>query len=151
MKTSLALFLAIICALALAGLTYSVISVSRNISSTGTINVVAGLGVYSDSACQNNLTTINWGTLSPGASTTYTVYIKNIGSGTSLLLNMTTASWNPTGANGPNGITWNQEGTILLPNQSVATVLTLTISPTITGISNFSVQIDITGTQVEQV
>ena len=63
---------------------------------------------------------------------------------------MTTLAWNPTNANGPIIITWNQEGNVLTPNQSVTAVLTLTVSSMITGISNFSVQIDITGTQVVQ-
>ena len=130
-----------------AGLTFSAITVTKNISSQGSVNVAAGLGVYSDVACQNNLTTINWGTVSPGASATYTCYIKNVGSGTSLVLNMTTSAWNPTSANGPVALTWNQEGAVLLPNQSITAVFTLTISSTIIGISDFSVQISITGTE----
>ena len=150
MRLNVYLFIAAVCIVALSGFTLSVLTVSRNISSTGSINVVAGLGVYSDSACQNNLTTINWGTLSPGSSANFTCYIKNVSSGTSLLLNMTTSAWNPTSANGPIAITWNQEGTVLLPNQSTMAVLTLSVSPSITGISNFSVQITITGTQVMQ-
>ena len=149
MKTKPYLVTVAICLVILtAGLTFSAISVTKNISSQGSVNVAAGLGVYSDVACQNNLAMINWGNLSPGASANYTCYIKNVGSGTSLLLNMTTSLWNPAAANGPIAVTWNEEGAVLLPNQSITAIFTLTISPTITGVSNFSVQISITGTQV---
>ena len=151
MKMRPYLVTAAICLVMLAaGLTFSAITVTKNIASQGSVNVAAGLGIYSDVACQNNLTAINWGTVSPGASATYTCYIKNVGSGTSLLLNMTTSAWNPTSANGPIALTWNQEGTVLLPNQTITAVFTLNISSAITGISNFNVQITITGTQVQQ-
>jgi hypothetical protein len=126
--------------------TYAAISVSQSVSSSGTVTVSANLGVYSDSSCQTNLTTINWGTLTPGGNITRTIYIKNTGLGVSLSLNMATSNWNPTSANGPVTITWNQAGTRLAPGQSTAAVITLAVSPTITDITNFSVQITITGT-----
>jgi hypothetical protein len=60
---------------------------------------------------------------------------------------MATSGWNPANANGPISITWDKEGTKLSPGQSTAAVLTLTVSPTITDITSFNVQITITGTQ----
>lgn len=112
---------------------------------SGTVNVSANLGVDSDSACTIPVTSINWGTLNPGGNTAQTVYIKNTGSGLSLALNMTTSNWS-TGANGQITLTWNQENTRLNPGQSVAAILTLNVSPTIADVTNFSVQITITGT-----
>ncbi len=44
-------------------------------------------------------------------------------------------------------LTWNKEGTRLNPGQSVAATLTLTASSSIVDITNFNVQISITGTQ----
>jgi len=92
------------------------------------------------------LSSINWGTLTPGTPITQTIYVKNTGSGLSLALSMGTSSWTPAGANGPITLTWNQEGTRLQPGQSVAATLTLTVSSTIADVTNFSVQINITGT-----
>jgi hypothetical protein len=135
-----------IIAVALTWTTYAEINISRNLSSSGSITVSANLGVYSDSGCQNAITTLDWGTITPGGTITRTVYIKNTGTGVSLSLNMTTSTWNPTNANGPIAITWDREGTRLQPGQSTAVALTLTVSPSITGITNFSVQISITGT-----
>jgi hypothetical protein len=127
--------------------TFAALSVSQNVSSSGSITVSANLGIYSDSACQNSLTTINWGTLNPGGNITRTICIKNTGMGASLTLSMATSGWNPTNANGLITITWNQEGKRLAPSQSTLAVLTLTVSPTIADITNFSVQISIAGTQ----
>jgi hypothetical protein len=127
--------------------TYAALTVTQNLSSTGSVAASAGLGIYSDSACHNNLTSIDWGTLTPGANIVRTVYVKNTGLGTSLSMSMTTSNWSPASANGPLTITWNQEGTRLGPGQSVAAVITLAVSPTITDITSFNVQITITGTQ----
>jgi hypothetical protein len=127
--------------------TYAALSVTQNVPSSGSIVVTAGLGIYSDSACQNNLTSIDWGTLTPGANIVRTVYVKNTGMGTSLSLSMATSNWTPASANGPVTITWNQAGTRLAPGQSTAAVITLTVSPTIADITSFNVQITITGTQ----
>jgi len=85
--------------------------------------------------------------LEPGGSATQTINIKNIGNGVSLSLSMTTTNWNPASTNGPITITWNRENTILSPGQSTSATITLTVSPSISDVTNFSVQISITGTQ----
>jgi hypothetical protein len=125
--------------------TYAAISTSQNLSTNGTVLTSANLGVYSNNGCTNSISSINWGTLKPGGNITQTIYIKNTGSGLSLTLSMTTSNWSQ-GANGPITLTWNQEGTRLQPGQSVAAVFTLAVSPTINDITNFSVQINIAGT-----
>jgi hypothetical protein len=114
-------------------------------SSSGTVTATANLGIYSNSACTTPWSSLAWGTLTPGTTTTQAIYIKNIGNSLSLTLNMTTSNWNPTTANGPITLTWNRENTRLTPGQSVAANLTLTVSSNITDVTNFSVQINITG------
>ncbi len=136
-----------IISVALTWTTYAAINVSRNLSSSGSITVSANLGVYSDSGCQNAITTLDWGTITPGDTITRTIYIKNTGTGVSLSLSIGTSAWNPTNANELITITWNCEGTRLQPGQSTVATLTLTVSPNITDITNFSVQISITGTE----
>lgn len=128
----------------IAASTYAAISVSTTINSSGTIVAAPGIAVCSDSACTVPLTTITWGSLSPGGSTTQTIYVKNTG-GSSLTLSISTSNWNPTTANGPLTISWNQAGTVLAPGQSIAATLTLSVSSSTTGISSFSVQILVSG------
>jgi hypothetical protein len=117
---------------------------TRTISSSGSI-VVVGVGVYSDSGCTTVLSAINWGALNPGSTTTYTLYVKNMGD-VSSTLNMTVNSWNPSTAPSYLKLTWNQEKTLLAVNQTVAAVLTLSVSSSIAGITSFSSNIVITGT-----
>ncbi|MGA3290980.1 MAG: hypothetical protein ABSD42_12155 [Candidatus Bathyarchaeia archaeon] len=126
--------------------TFAAFSTSSTLSSSGTVSTSANLGVYSNSGCTTPLTSINWGALTAGATSTQTIYIKNISSGISLTLNMTTSNWSPTTANGPITITWNQQCTDLQPGASVAATLTLTVTSSISGITSFSVQINIGGT-----
>ncbi len=127
--------------------TYAALTTSTTVLSTGGVNVTANLAVYSDNTFQNNLTAINWGTPTPGTEVTKTIYIKNTSEGVSLALSMTPTGWNPTTADGPITLTWNQEGTRLLPGQTTAAVLTLAVSPTVVDITNFTVSISISGTQ----
>jgi hypothetical protein len=117
---------------------------SRTIASSGVV-ATANIGVYSDSACTQSLTSINWGTLSPGNSVSRTIYVKNLGT-TQVTISMTGANWNPTSANGPLTLTWNQEGTTLNANQVSTATLTLRASSSISGITTFNVDIVITGT-----
>ena len=144
---STAVVILTIIGIALTSTTFASLSTNRSFNSAGGINVSAGLGVYSDSSCSTNLTTINWGNIAVGGNISQTIYVKNIGSGTSLALNMSTSNWNPTTARGNMTISWNQEGTRLLPGQSIPAIITLKVSPTIIDITNFNVQITIAGTQ----
>jgi hypothetical protein len=116
------------------------------VQTNGQVTTSANLGVYSNSACTAPLSSINWGTLPAGGNITQTIYIKNTGIGLSLTLSMGTSNWNPVGSNGSITLTWNQGGTRLQPGQSVAANFTLTVSPTITDVTNFDVQINIIGT-----
>jgi len=143
--------MATVIALAIAGLvlsltTYGAISVSKTLSSSGSIETSADIGVYSDSACTVPITTIDWGAISPGSTVTRTVYVKNTGSGVSLTLGMTTGNWNPPSASGPISVTWNKEDTSLAPGLSTSAVIALSVSSSITGITSFSVQIYVSGT-----
>ena len=117
---------------------------SKTIASSGII-ATANIGVYSDIACTQSLTSINWGTVSPGGSVARTVYVKNLGT-TQVTLSMTGANWNPASANGPITLTWNREGTALGANQVATATLTLGAASSISGITTFNVDVVITGT-----
>jgi hypothetical protein len=118
---------------------------TQQVPSSGTISAV-NVGVYTDSACTNNCTTVTWGTTAPGNSATYTVYIKNTGN-VPMSLTMTTSNWNPTTANGPISLTWNRQNYNITAGASVSATLTLTVSSSISSsITDFSFNIIITGT-----
>jgi hypothetical protein len=144
-KISLGATLAIVStALFLTVCTTGLLTANQAVNSTGTITAV-NVGVYSNSACTQNLTSINWGTISPGDSVTRTIYVKNTGN-TRITLAMTKTNWNPSTANGPITVAWNAENQSLDPGNVATATLTLSVSSSISGITNFSVDIVITGT-----
>jgi len=128
----------------LTALTTGALTVTKPIPATGTISTI-NLEAYLDVACSQPVTSIDWGILSPGATVTRTIYLKNTGN-VQMSLSMTTNSWSPTNANGPITITWDREGSTLAAGQSIAAVITLRVSSSISGITSFSCNIVITGT-----
>jgi hypothetical protein len=145
-KIPLSIIALILVAIALSATTYGAISVNTRLSSTGSINVTPNLGLYTDSNGTNSLSAIDWGEITPGNNITRTVYVKNTGTGTELTLHISTSNWNPTTANGPITISWDKENTQILPGQTTKAVITLASSSSIVDITNFSVQILISGT-----
>ena len=96
--------------------TYAALQGSLTIPTSGSIFAV-NVGVYSDSACTVNLTSISWGAVSPGESVDRTVYVKNTGNAP-ITLSIATSGWSPVAANGPITIAWDSEATSLYPGQS---------------------------------
>ncbi len=119
---------------------------TRTLSSTGSIQIqaTAGIGIYQDISCTSALTSIPWGTLQAGENKTYTCYIRNEGS-TPTTLSMVASNWSP--ATAPNYMTlsWNYDQQAINPNAVKTVTLTLSVSPSITGITNFSLSITIVG------
>jgi hypothetical protein len=146
LSVTASIMILVLIAIALTFTTFAAITTSRSVSSSGQVTTSANLDVYSNSACTTSLSSINWGSLTAGENITRTIYIKNTGSGLALTLSMETSDWTPAGAEGPIALTWNQADTRLQPGQSIAATFTLSVSPTIADITNFSVQIEITGT-----
>jgi len=104
----------------------------------------ANLGVYSDSACTQRLTAVDWGAISPGATTSKTVFIKNLGT-TQVALSFSATNWSPATANGPIVASWSHEGVLLATGQVTAATLTLKVSSSASGFTSFSVDAVITG------
>ncbi|MGQ9460584.1 MAG: hypothetical protein ACUVRA_05085 [Candidatus Bathyarchaeaceae archaeon] len=129
--------------LSVVGVALSSLQTSRVLSNTGTVKAI-GVGVYSEYACINPVTSINWGTLEPGQTVNKTVYIKNT-SNVPVTLSMITQNWNPASASNYITCTWNSEGKSLNANQVTAAVLTLSVRNNITGVTDFSFDIVIIG------
>jgi len=125
-----------------AGLTFGLLTSTVNITNTGVVATV-NIGVYTTQQATTNLTQINWGSMSPGSSYTYTGYVRNNGN-VGVTLSMTTTSWSPAGAS-VIGVSWNYNGTVVTPSQVRAVTWTLTIPSSISGVQNFSFDIVVTG------
>ncbi len=117
---------------------------SQTFKTTG-ILATANLGLYSDSACTQGLTSVNWGTISPGASISRTIYLKNIGNA-QMTLHLSVTNWSPATANGPIAISWNRESAILSAGQVISATVVLTVSASASGFTSFNVDVMITGT-----
>lgn len=140
--------LATIFAVAIAAMATSALgafSVTYKISNVGNVKGV-GVGVYSDVGCTNGLSSINWGVLSPGTNKQFTVYLKNEGN-VPLKLTLSTGNWNPQSAASYLTLNWDRQNYVLSPGSVVSAVLTLSVSSSTTGITSFSFEITITGTE----
>ena len=136
-------------AFAVAGLLVTFVASAALIASrtvhTSAILTTANLGVYSDITCTQSLSSVDWGTLSPGASAIRTVYVKNTGNA-QVTLSLWATNWNPAMANGPVAVSWNRQGVKLAAGQVLAATLMLSVSPGAGGFTSFSLDAVIVGT-----
>jgi hypothetical protein len=107
---------------------------TQTIPSNGTVTTV-NVGVYTDDQCTQNCTSINWGAIYPGNSTSTTVYVKNTGT-VPITLSMTYLN-----------LTWNRQGEILAAGASVSANLNLTAASDTGDLTDFSFNIVITGAE----
>ncbi len=121
------------------------LTVTRTFSNNGTINAV-GVGVYSDSSCTTILSSVSWGTLNPGNTATHTIYVMNNGT-IPVTLTMTYGNWSSPSAQSYITLSWDHDNTQLASGSNATVVLTLSVSSGISGVTNFSFNINITGTQ----
>jgi hypothetical protein len=124
-----------------AGSTITIVIVSN-----GSVNQISGLQVYSDSALTLPITSIAWGALSPGTSGTSIIYLKNTGN-VPLTLSIATNTFVPASASTYLTLTWNRGGVLLQPQTSTPATFTLTVSNSIVGVTTFTFNIVITGTE----
>jgi len=104
----------------------------------------SGVGVYWDSDCSNRTSSIEWGTLYPGSVKNIAVYIRNEEE-ESMYLILSASNWIPPEASEYLGLGWNYTGRQVEPNETLRITLTLSVSHNIEGISSFSFDILIAG------
>ena len=130
-------------ALSLAGQVLSAVQTSRTVSNAGTVKVI-GVGVYWDNDCTDPLPSVDWGTLEPGSSKNVTCYIRNEGSSVSTL-SMYTSNWSPSNASSYMSLSWDYGGQSINVDEVVRVMFTLSVSASIEGITSFSFDITIVG------
>ncbi|UCB61224.1 MAG: hypothetical protein JSW72_04020 [Candidatus Bathyarchaeota archaeon] len=143
-KTKLKIVLLVV-AVGVAASAFAAFAATRTISNNGQVHVV-GINVYWDSSCTNEVSSIGWGILQPGESKTVTIYVQNEGS-SPVVLNMTTHNWTPASASSDLGLNWNREAYVLPSATVVEAVFTLSVASNVDGLTDFSFDITITGTE----
>lgn len=101
--------------------------------------------IVSGSTLEIDKSFIDWGTLYPDSSASQTINVKNA-IPHSQTLSLATSAWNPANASDFLTLSWNYSGAVLSSEMPVE--LTLTVSPYIEGIENFTFNIIITGNRV---
>jgi hypothetical protein len=124
---------------------YGVLSNSKSLQSYGSVKAV-NVGVYWDNGCTNTTSTVDWGMLSPGTSKNVTLYVRNEGN-MAVKLSLTTQNWNPLSASNYMRLSWNREAQTVSLGSVLNATLTFSVFSNVTGITNFSFDIVIAGTE----
>ncbi len=133
-KNVLLVFVAVSVAALLVG---AVIGASLvRIRNVGTIRAF-GVEVYADEGLTSVLHEISWGVLDPGASRTFDAWVQNSGNVAQRLV-LSTEGWSPFGVENSISLSWDYGDVLIAPGGSVPVVFTLSVSPSITGVSGFS-------------
>ena len=103
-----------------------------------------GVGVYWDNNCNNRVSSIDWGTLNPGSVKNIAVYIRNEEEEPMYLI-LSTTNWNPPEASEFLTLGWNYTAWRMNPGEVLQITLTLSVSRYIEGISSFSFDILVAG------
>jgi len=100
---------------------------------------VAGsaVGVYWDQAATNSCVSIFWGTLAPGQSRTFVLYVRNEAN-QSLYYLLLASRWSPVIASQFLGLRWSYDGSKMGVGSVLRVLLTLSVSPLTRGVSDFS-------------
>jgi hypothetical protein len=117
---------------------------SKTIPNSASIKGV-GVGIYWDSACTNQTSSIGWGMLESGTNKTVKIYVRNEGN-TFVTLSKTLQNWNPLIASNYVTLNWDYSGQTLSVNQVLQVNLTIAVSSTVSGINNFTFDATITAT-----
>lgn len=101
------------------------------------------IGVYWDSSCTNEVTSVNWGDVALGTTKNYTIYIKNIGT-VDVTISLNTTNWNPSVAEDYIIFSWDYNDQVLHPNDVLMVKFFLQAPSESHSITSFSFQSIIT-------
>ena len=104
-----------------------------------------GIGIYWNQGCTNRTLSLDWGPIEPGSNSTVMVYVRNEGD-SAVSLWMTTSNWTPSVASSYLTLSWTYSGRILRAYEVIPIELKMNVSPTVSGITDFGVDIVVTVT-----
>ena len=119
------------------------LTATKTLDSTGTIRAI-NIEVYSDLACTQPVSSLDWGVPEPGDTVNRVVYLKNIGNA-DMTMNMYVSNWTPVGVDTYLSLSWDQENTVMIPDEVLLSTISLSVDNGITGVSDFSYQITLQG------
>jgi hypothetical protein len=119
---------------------------ANDLPTNGAVDGDVGIETYWDSKCTQRVSSIDWGSLEPGANKTVTMFIKNKGK-TQLTLSYYASNWNPSEIADYLALTWDYTGQSIGFKEIIQVVFALYVSENAETIENFSFDIDIIGTQ----
>ena len=123
---------------------FSAMQTTKAFSNTGTLKKI-GVGIYTNSLCNNPVSSLSWGLIEPNCNQYLTAYVKNEGNSPTTI-SLHSSNWNPLNAESYVSITWNYDGEILDPEESIRVTFILTVSPNVEEISTFNFDVIIVGT-----
>lgn len=132
----------LVAALIIIGLSAISLAVIYNIwtiPTTGKIRAY-GVGIYWDSTCNQAVTSLDWGVAEPGRTQNVTFYLRNEGNAP-ITIYLDTENWSPPTAANYMTLSWDYKGESIHPDQVIQVTLTLSISSSIEGITNFAFDI----------
>jgi len=105
----------------------------------------ASIEIYSNQACTTALTSITWGTITPGSSSTLTLYVWNRGN-TPVTLTKSVTDWNPTSLSNYLTLNWDYASQTVPANGTQKVTLTLNVPANTPTAGSFSFNTIITAT-----
>jgi hypothetical protein len=99
-----------------------------------------GVGIYWDSTCNEAVTSLDWGIAEPGLTQNVAFYLRNEGNAP-ITIYLDTENWSPQTAATYMTLSWDYNGASINPDQVIQVTLTLSISSSIEGITNFAFDI----------
>lgn len=102
------------------------------------------IDVYEDLACTTVQSSIVWGEIEAGGSSSVTIYIKNNGD-VDILLGLDSENWTPTNSKDYTTLLWDDYGTALSPGEVRGVTLTLNVDPDCPPMNSFGFDVVIIG------
>ena len=102
------------------------------------------IDVYEDLACTTIQSSIEWGEIEVGGSSSVTIYLKNNGD-TDILLGLGSENWTPTNIQDYTTLSWNDYGTVLTPGEVREVTITLDVDSGCPPMNSFGFDVVIIG------
>lgn len=102
--------------------------------------------VFWDRNCTQRVSSINWGTLGPRMTKTVSIYVQNKSNETCTLILMPTG-WNPPAVANYLELSQDHENKKIQPSEVVKVALSLTVSRSVAGVTNFAFNIVVEGSK----
>jgi len=115
------------------------------VGNVSAVETSSSLGAYWDVGCSAMVSSIDWGNLTPSQTRNITFYIRNEGS-TTLFLSGIDKNWNPITAEGYIRFVFGSADQVVQASEVKKVTCSLTISPEIINITNFSFDVLLQGT-----